>query len=179
MSNTPEKVPTRTEERLPAGFEDAFHPLARLRAEMDRLFDDFFTTAAWPFGRSRLMEPFRAFERAFGTTMPAVEIVETDNAYELKAEVPGLDEKDVEVTLSDDVLTIKGEKKEERDEEKAGVRYSERRFGSFERSFRLPETVEQDKIAASFKNGVLTVTLPKAPEAAKPTKKIEIKAEAA
>ncbi len=181
MSTTLEKVPVRAGERRPVTvFEDVFHPFARLRADMERLFDDFFAGTMMPFGgRGRLVEPFRTFERAFGAATPAVDLVETDKAFELKAELPGLDEKSVEVTLSENVLTIKGEKKEEHEEEQAGVHYAERRFGSFERAFRLPENVDQDAIAATFKNGVLTVTMPKTAEPEKPQKKIEIKAEAA
>lgn len=181
MSSKPEKVPVRVSERQPTeAFEGMFHPLAQLRSDMERLFDDFFSGVSFPFGgRGRFMEPWRAFERSFGAAAPAMDLVETDKAFEVKAELPGLDEKAVEVAVSDDVLTIKGEKKEERDEEKAGVRYAERRFGSFERSFRLPETVDQENIAASFKNGVLTVTMPKRPMPEKPSKKIEVKAEKA
>jgi len=181
MSTTPETVPERPGERRPvAAFDEMFHPLARLRSDMERLFDDVFTGAAFPFGgRGRFVEPFRAFERAFGAAAPAVDLVETGAAFELKAELPGLDENSVEVTLRDEVLTIKGEKKEEKEEEKAGVHYAERRFGSFERTFRLPETVDQERIAANFKNGVLTVTMPKTAAPEKPTKTIEIKGEAA
>ncbi|MCU0839282.1 MAG: Hsp20/alpha crystallin family protein [Rhodospirillales bacterium] len=180
MSTTLEKAPTRAGERRPvAPFEDILHPFARLRSDMERLFDDFFAGTMVPFGgRGRLVEPFRAFERALGATTPAVDLVETEQAFELKAELPGLDEKNVEVTLSENVLTIKGEKKEEHEEDRAGVHYAERRFGSFERAFRLPENVDQDTIAASFKNGVLTVTMPKTAAPEKPQKKIEIKAEA-
>lgn len=181
MSNTPEKVPVRQGERRSAvPYDEPFAPLARLRADMERMFDDFFSGVAFPFGsRGRWAEPFRAFERAFGGATPAVDLIETDKAFELKAELPGLDEKDVEVTLSEDVLTIKGEKKEEVTEEKAGIHYAERRFGRFERSFRLPENVDQENIAATFKNGLLTVTIPKTGEPEKPQKKIEIKTESA
>jgi HSP20 family protein len=88
-----------------------------------------------------------------------------------------MDEKNIELTVADDMLTIKGEKREEREEKKKDYYLSERRFGSFERSFRLPEGVESDKVEASFKKGVLTVTLPKTPEAQKKSKekKISIK----
>lgn len=107
---------------------------------------------------------------------PAVDIVEKDNAYEVTTELPGMDEKNIEVKLFNDRLTIKGGKQEEKEEKKAGYHLSERRFGSFERSFAVPEgVVDIEKIEAGFKKGVLTVTLPKTPEAQKPAKKIEVK----
>ena len=87
-----------------------------------------------------------------------------------------MDEKNIEVKVADGGLTIKGEKKEEKEEKKKDYYLSERRFGSFERYFRLPEGVDADKIEASFKKGVLTVTLPKKAEAQKPVKKIDVKA---
>ncbi len=87
-----------------------------------------------------------------------------------------MEEKDVEVKVTDDVMTIKGEKKEEKEEKKKDYHLSERRYGAFQRSFSLPIGVDADKIGASFNNGVLTVTLPKKPEAIKPERKVEIKA---
>jgi HSP20 family protein len=108
--------------------------------------------------------------------MPAVDIAESDKAYEVTAELPGMDEKNIEVKLTNGNLTIKGEKREEKEEKKKDYYLSERHFGSFERQFRVPEGVDVEKIEASFKKGVLTVTLPKRPEAQKPEKKINIKA---
>lgn len=161
----------------PSLFEDAWPPFARLRQEMDRVFDDFFgRVPGWPFGgRGVEIEPARGLGRVFGAGAPAVDLAEEDNRYVLTAELPGLDDKDVELSLVDDVLTIKGEKKDEREEKGAGYHVSERRYGEFRRSFRLPDDVDADKIAASFKKGVLTVELPKHPEAAKKAKKIAIK----
>jgi HSP20 family protein len=101
--------------------------------------------------------------------------VESEKAYEIIAELPGMDEKNIEVKMADGVLTIKGEKREEKEEKQKDYYLQERSFGSFERSFEVPETVETDKIEASFKKGVLTLTLPKKAEAQKPAKKIEVK----
>ena len=95
---------------------------------------------------------------------------------ELTAELPGMDEKNLEVKVADGNLIIKGEKQEEKEEKKKDYYMRERSFGSFERRFELPEGVDADKIEASFKKGVLTLTLPKKPEAQKPAKKIEVKA---
>ena len=155
----------------------AWRPYQSLRREVDRLFEDFdrdFWRA--PFRRPTFdIEPFWRRELSWSAA-PAVDIVEKDNAYEVMAELPGLEDKDIEVTFANDVLTIKSEKQEEKEEKKKNYYLHERHFGSFERSFRVPEGVDTDKIAASFKKGVLTVTLPKKPEAQKPAKKIEVKA---
>jgi len=102
--------------------------------------------------------------------------VESEKAYEIIAELPGMDEKNIEVKMADGVLTIKGEKREEKEEKQKDYYLQERSFGSFERSFEVPETVETDKIEASFRKGVLTLTLPKKAEAQKAAKKIEVKA---
>jgi HSP20 family protein len=107
---------------------------------------------------------------------PAVDIAEGEKAYEITAELPGMDEKNIEVKVADGMLTIKGEKQEEKEEKKKDFYLHERHFGSFERSFATPAGVDPDKIEASFKKGVLTVTLPKKLEAQKPAKKIEVKA---
>ena len=107
--------------------------------------------------------------------MPAVDIAESEKGYEIKAELPGMDEKAIEVKVTDGSLTIKGEKQEEKEEKERDYYLQERRYGSFERSFELPESVDPDRIEASFKKGVLTVILPKKAEAQKPAKKIEVK----
>jgi len=108
--------------------------------------------------------------------MPAVDVSETDKAFEITVELPGMDEKNVEVKVSNSILTIKGEKQEEKEEKKKDYYRRERSFGSFERSFQVPEGVDADKIEANFKKGVLAVMLPKNPEAQKAEKKIAVKA---
>ena len=108
----------------------------------------------------------------------AVDIVEKDKAYELTADVPGFDEKNIEIKVVNGSLSIKGERKSEKEEKQKDYYLSEREFGSFERSFPLPEGVDRDKIEASVKQGVLTVTLPKTVEACTPAKTIEVKAAA-
>jgi HSP20 family protein len=107
--------------------------------------------------------------------MPAVDVAETDKAYEITAELPGLEEKNIEVKLANGVLSIKGEKQEEKEEKEKDYYRRERSFGSFERSFQVPDDVEENEIEASFKNGVLSVTLPKSAAAQKQAKKIEVK----
>ena len=179
MAEAASKAPVQTEQKSSERplAPQAWQPLETLRREVDRLFQDFdrdFWRA--PFRRSTFdVEPFWRRELTWGGT-PAVDIVEKDNAYEITADLPGLDEKNVEVKLSDGNLTIKGEKREEKEEKKKDYYLHERHFGSFERSFRVPDGVDADKIQAGFKKGVLTVTLPKKPEAQKPVKKIDVKA---
>ena len=99
---------------------------------------------------------------------PQFEIAETDNEFTIAAELPGIGKDGFDVVVDEDVLTIKGEKKAEEEKEEKSYIFSERRYGSFKRKFQLPETVKQDAIAANYDNGVLTLTLPKKPEAKKP-----------
>ena len=124
---------------------------------VSRWFDDFF--AAPTFGHG---------------TVPAVDVKETDAEYAMEVELPGLTEKDVEVKLDNNLLTISSSKSEKKEEKKNGYILRERRASRFSRSFVLPETVDREKIGAEFKNGVLHLTFPKVP-AAKP-KTIEVKA---
>jgi HSP20 family protein len=178
MAETASKVPVKTEQKAErASALQAWRPFENLHREVDRLFEDF-GRGFWisPFRRPTFdIEPSWRRELAWGAA-PSVDVVEKDNAYEITAELPGMDEKNVEVKLADGGLTIKGEKQEEKEEKKKDYYLHERQFGSFERCFTVPEGVDSDKIAASFKKGVLTVTLPKKPGAQKPEKKIEIKA---
>jgi HSP20 family protein len=150
------------------------NPFAGLRREIDRLFEDF-DRDFWglPFRRS-VFEPFWRRELSWKGT-PAVDITESDKAYEITAELPGMDERNIEVKLANGGVVIKAEKQEEKEEKERDYYLHERRFGSFERCFRVPEGVDTDKIEAAFKKGVLTVTLPKSPEAQKAEKKIEVK----
>ncbi len=153
------------------------HPLMSLRDEVDRLFDSFFPSMT---GRRGLFEldPFRrlgGWVRSAGELAPEVDVKETDERFEITAELPGMDEKDVEVTVREGLLVISGEKKMETKEERADYHLSERSYGRFIRSFRLPETADEDSIAADFCKGVLTVIVPKTAEAQKQEKKIEVK----
>jgi HSP20 family protein len=152
-----------------------WQPFEGLRRQIDRVFEDF-DRDFWqsPFRRSTFgLEPLMRRELS---SAPAVDIVEKDNAYVLTAELPGMDEKDIHVELIGGGLRIKGEKSEEKEEKKKGYHLQERRFGSFERYFRIPEGVDLNKIEASFSKGVLTVSLPKTPAAQQPERKIEVKA---
>jgi HSP20 family protein len=160
MSSTPRPVASKE-----------WRPFLDIRREIDRLFDHF-DRGAWasPFRRSLI-----DWEHRLGDIAPAVDVAEKEKAYEITAELPGIDQNNVEVKLVNGLLTIKGEKKEETEETKKDYYRSERRFGSFERSFEIPDGVDQNKIEASFNKGVLTVILPKSAEAAK-AKTITVKA---
>ncbi|HET7885784.1 MAG TPA: Hsp20/alpha crystallin family protein [Bradyrhizobium sp.] len=165
MAEAATKLPVKTEKPAAPPSVLEWRPFENLRTQVDRLFHDFEAG----FLQSPLYRDVENFWRrdlAFPVT-PAIDVVEKDNAFEITAELPGLDAKNIELSLSDDILTIKGEKNEEK-EEKTKDRYvSERRYGSFRRSLRLPSSVDAAKIDASFKSGVLAVTLPKSAEAQK------------
>jgi len=146
------------------------------RTEMDRLFDRFggsFNMA--PFRRMFDTQPAPRFPTQFDFTVPAVDVAEDTAAYKITAELPGMAEKDIEVKLSGDVLTIKGEKRQEKEEKDKNYHMSERSYGVFERSFTVPKGVDREKIEADFSKGVLTLSLPKRPDAQPETKKIDVK----
>lgn len=175
MSENAAKLPVTNEKQAVKPAERAWAPFESLRQEIDRLFDEFH-----PFSwRQPLSRALRQADLATGfewPVAPAVDLVEKDGHYEITAELPGMDEKNVEVKVAGGMITIKGEKTEEKKEEKKDYHLSERRYGSFQRSFRVPEGVDADKIEATFSKGILNVTLPKSAEAVKNEKKIEIKA---
>jgi len=154
-----------------------WHPFESLRQEIDQLFESFERGFwGWPARRSLFdIAPF--WRREWTLAMaPPVDVVEKDKAYELTVELPGLSERDIEVKLADGELTIRGEKKQEEEEKGKNYYVAERSYGMFERRFDVPQTVDADKIEATFKNGVLTLMLPKKPEAQTAQKKIEVKA---
>ncbi|MDG4880398.1 Hsp20/alpha crystallin family protein [Mesorhizobium sp. WSM4884] len=177
MAEVATKLPVKTEKNAPAARSDHWTgPFESLRREIDRLFDDFHPfDLRLPSTRSFFGRDFPAL-RSDWSVAPAMDLIEKANEYEITAELPGIDEKNVEIKLANNVLTIKGEKKEEKEEKEKDYYLSERRYGSFQRSFQLPEGVDADKIDASFTKGVLTVKLPKTAEAQKAEKKITVKA---
>jgi HSP20 family protein len=128
---------------------EPFWEVSRLRREMDRLWEDFF--GAMP-------RPLRPWAEEW---VPAVDVAEAADKLTVKAEVPGLDPKEIDISLVGDLLTIKGEKKSEREEKKENYHLVERSYGSFSRAIRLPAAVDADKIEARYEKGVLTVTCPK------------------
>jgi HSP20 family protein len=158
-------VPWRSNKtQTPATREDFFDPFVTFRREMDRMFDDFFGGG--------VLRPTHA---GWQTLTPAVDIDETDKEMVIAAELPGVSDKDVEVSLAGDILTIKGEKRAEREEKNGDTTYMERRFGSFSRSVRLPFEVKDEKVDARFKDGVLTIHLPKPAELQRAVRRIDVK----
>lgn len=139
-------------------------PFVALHRQVNRLFDDFFRDFETPFSRN-----------GGSASWPSVEINEGDKQVKVVAELPGLDEKDVDLTLRDGILFLKGEKKHETEaRETNGAIYSERWHGQFERALRLGSDVDPDKVKASFKKGVLTITVEKRPEAQRQIRHIAI-----
>ena len=137
-----------------------FEPLSALQNEIDRLFEDF--------GRGFGIRPSTNSD-----LMPTMDVTESDSEIEITAELPGLQEKDVQVNFADDLLTIKGEKKAEKEEKNKNYRLLERSYGAFFRSIQLPSGTNADTIKASISNGVLKVTVPKPAPAQ--VKKVEVK----
>jgi len=171
------KLPVKIEKKAaaPAALGQ-WMPLEALRREIDRLFDSFHE-GAWrlPFGHPAFNLELAWPRETSWAIAPAVDVAEKDKEYEITAELPGMDEKNIEIKMSNNVLTIKGEKTEEKEEREKDYYLSERRYGSFTRSFQVPEGVDTGKIEATFAKGVLTVKLPKTAEAQKSEKTISVK----
>jgi len=137
-----------------------FRELEKMRTDMDRLWETFLE------GRPKVRE--------LGGWGPSIDVSETKNDLVVKAELPGMDPKDIDISLNDGYLTLRGEKKQEREEKEENYHYIERSYGSFTRSVQLPKEVKRDKITASYKNGILKITLPKSEEAKKKEVKIKV-----
>jgi HSP20 family protein len=161
-------IPWREKSNLPATRQDYFDPFVTFRREVLRMMDDFmsgFDGRDWPASTNgRLLDS------------PAVDIAETEKEIVVTAEMPGLDEKDIQLTVSGDLLTLKGEKKLEHEQKDGNGYRRERQFGTFSRVIRLPFEVKDENVEATYKKGVLTIHLPKPPEVQKPVRQIDIKA---
>jgi HSP20 family protein len=151
-------VPVRREED---------NPFSVLQQDINSLFDNFF--------QGFDVEPF--FRSKAGGFTPQVDVSENEKEIRVSAELPGMDEKDIDVSINRDSLTIRGEKREEKEDKGKDYYRMERSYGSFTRSVPLPVEVDIDKVDAKFKKGVLTVTLPKTAKAVEETKKISVKVE--
>lgn len=161
-------IPWREKTPVPSQRDDFFDPMVTFRREVDRVFDDF----ARGFGG------LRPFANGWRSTMPVIDVAESDNDVTITAELPGLDEKDFEVTLSGDLLTIKGEKKSAHDEKGGNGEsyYAERHYGAFSRAVRLPFDTKDEQVDAKYDKGILTVRVPKPADLQKPVRRIEVKA---
>jgi len=156
-------IPWRSKSQPLSQRDDFFDPIFSLRREIDRMFDEIFDG----FGNSA----YRSVN-----LRPAIDITENDKELVISADMPGLDEKDLDVSLVGDVLTIKGEKRAEHEQKNGGHHYVERRFGSFSRSVRLPFEVDDQEVEAKYDKGVLTIRVPKPAELQKAVRRIPIKA---
>lgn len=143
------------------------YPFHTLQRDMNQLFEDF--ARGFDMWRPRFADPL------FGDFQIKMDMKDNDHQIVLTAEVPGVEQKDIEVSLNDHILTIKGEKKEEKEEKEKGYFRSERNYGCFQRIVPLPCEIDQNAVEATFKNGVLKVLLPKSKESMKQSKKVEIK----
>jgi HSP20 family protein len=142
---------------------DPFREMSALQERMNRLFSDV-----------RAQAPVRGEEIVQGAWVPAVDIFETNEAIVLKAELPGITSQDISVEVKDNTLTLKGEKKFEKEVKEENYHRVERSYGSFQRAFTLPGTIHQEKVKAKFKDGILEITLPKVEEAKPKQIKVEI-----
>ncbi|PAU94341.1 Hsp20/alpha crystallin family protein, partial [Paracoccus salipaludis] len=145
-------IPWARKDGAPDAKSSEDNPMATLQREMNHVFENFWNRVG-------------QFEWPWGSGEAKSDVVETDNAIEVSIELPGMEMKDIEVTVNDDMLTVKGEKKIERQEEKKGYYLSERSYGAIYRTIPLPPGVDGEKAQASFRNGVLTIKLPQTPEA--------------
>ena len=144
------------------------YPMDSLHREINRVFEDFFRDMDRPWGLAGAAAP--------AVSMPRIDVTEDEHAWHVEAELPGLERKDVELGVEDGVLTISGQKKQESEEKKKDYYRRERSYGSFHRALALPGGVDETKIKASMKNGVLSIDLPKSEQAKQKYKRIEIEA---
>lgn len=168
----PSKAPSKAPVEVPA-----YNPLATLRDDIDRVFDRFFGSS-WPTPwRPLEWEPFKTIgSLGLGSLQqsPSADMSETEKGYELMVELPGMDEKDIELVVTDTTITLKGERKAEKETKEKDYHLTERSWGSFRRSFSLPAGVDAGKVKAGFSKGVLTITLPKTKEAQATPRKINV-----
>ena len=156
---------SRQDGELPG--RDDENPIVGLQREVNRIFNSFWNRFDSPLGSTSIQHAITALR---------TDIVEHDKEVEVSIELLGMDEKDIDVSLTEDALTIKGEKKAQREDKKNGYYLNERSYGSFYRTIPLPPGIATDKTEAQFKKGVLTIILPRTPEAQARVRKVEVKA---
>jgi HSP20 family protein len=156
-------VPWNNEKRSLARWPEGGDPFIQLQRRINSLFDDLFSRSSLDLWGGNI-----------GAFQPRIDVSETDREVRINAELPGLDEKDVEVTMTDNMLTIKGEKKDEKEEEEGDYYHSERSYGYFDRTIELPQGIDAANGKAKFKRGVLKVTIPKKPGAQSHRRRIEL-----
>jgi HSP20 family protein len=161
-------APWRDKSQTPAPRGDDLHdPFLSFRRDVDRMFDDFFSG----FGRRAVGSPFASWT----APTPSLDLTETEKEIVVTAEMPGLDDKDFEVNVSGDVLTLKGEKRAKHEHRNGDAYHMERRFGSFSRSVRLPFEVQDEKVDARYQKGELTIRVPKPADMQRQVRRIEVR----
>jgi len=157
-------IPTfRNRNQLPVRHLNDDNPFQMMQREMNRLFDNVMSDFSLFPSRERFMDSF-----------PQIDLKDTDKEIIVDVEIPGMDQKDINISISDNVLTIRGEKQQEKEEKKSNFYHVERSYGSFHRDIPLHAEIEEDKVSAKYKKGVLKINLPKTPEAQRKHKKIPI-----
>lgn len=162
----------KREEVMPSRSRWEDPTLDQLERRMNRMFEDFFEDVAPVWGRGSLLRRGEDWT----TEVPSFEVSESDEEFCVKAELPGMDEKDIEVSMEGRELTIRGEKKREHEDKHRDYYVSEVSYGEFCRAIQLPEGIDRDKVKAEFKKGVLTLTLPKTEQGKQQRKRIDVKA---
>ena len=157
---------TRDKAKSPARVENEPNPLMALQSDINHVFEDFWNVVGngWN-GRANMVEMFG----------PSTDVTETAKSVDVSVELPGMTQEDIDISVSNDAMIIRGEKKVEHEDERKGIYMSERSYGSFYRALPLPAGVDTDKAEATFKNGVLTVSLPKTAEEQANVKSIPVK----
>ncbi|MGD9504667.1 MAG: Hsp20/alpha crystallin family protein [Syntrophobacteraceae bacterium] len=168
----------KEEERQPSalpvqrqGATQPYNPVARFHDEIDRMFESFFRGFGFPSVGGGEGGPLAA---AGAWLKPTVDVAAGEKEYTISVELPGVDEKDVQLELSEDTLIVKGEKKQEKEEKDKGFYRMERSYGSFQRVLSLPDDADREGVSAAYKNGVLKVTIPRKAEPKKEAKQIAI-----
>jgi HSP20 family protein len=178
MAEKTTDVATRDEQRLarrpPAGVGSPFRMLERFADEMDRVFDDFGFGRSWLSPRRRASSSSALLGAGTEIWMPDIEIYQRDNEFVVRADLPGMKKDDVRLDITDEDITISGERRLERENEQGGVYRSERTYGSFLRTIPLPQGAMIDQAKATFTNGVLEITMPSPPEQTR-ARRLEIK----
>jgi HSP20 family protein len=160
-------LPWNRNKRDVATRRDTPNPVHALQTDINRAFQDFWRSFEVPMAGG--------FDNGLDVALPKVDVRDTDRAVEVVAELPGMEEKDVEVSVADGMLSLRGERQSERETEQKGFIRRERSFGRIERVVPLPQGLELDEAKAKFKNGVLTVTIPKTAEAQAAVKRIAVR----
>ncbi|MBK3745097.1 Hsp20/alpha crystallin family protein [Paraburkholderia aspalathi] len=173
MSDTSSKLPV-SKSSTPETQQHGLSPFLNFRREIDRLLDEYHPYLWDVPSRAVASVMVNSFPSKWDI-VPSIDVSETETEYKITVELPGLDEKDVDINLSNHTLTIKGEKSEVKEDKGKGYHVSERKYGSFQRIVKLPDGVDIDNISAKFSKGVLTVTMPKTAEAQQAVRKIDVK----